>query len=320
MNTKKIISKMKKLHVPIRTDDTFSRLTTLGVGGTIEVTAFPQSINQLVRLVRYLQRRKIPFYLLGKGSNVLASDNYFNGVVICTKNLCQVQVDGVFVTAQCGTSTVKVAQLCVAKGLGGGEFFACLPASVGGVVCCNAGCFGQCVQNIIYSVTVLHKGKVKTLKTSECNFSHRSSIFKNGNYVVLQATFRMQKSSPFAVSSKIQQFKTQKSQTQPLGQKSAGCVLYNEKFAVSQLTDKAGLKGYRIGGAEVSKKHAGFVINIDKATAKDIYLLVLHVKQVLLQRYNVTCNMELNLVNFTEDNNDIFAIYKTGNSQNATPS
>ncbi len=320
MNTKKIISKMKKLHVPIRTDDTFSRLTTFGVGGTIEVTTFPQSITQLVRVVRYLQKHKVPYYVLGKGSNVLAGDSHFKGVVICTKKLCQVHFDGVSVTAECGTSTAKVARLCVAKGLTGGEFLACLPASVGGVVSCNAGCFGQCVQNVIHSVMVLHKGKIKTLKTSECNFSHRSSIFKNGNYVILQATFCMQKSSPFAVSSKIQQFKTQKSQTQPLGQKSAGCVLCNSRFATSQLIDKAGLKGYRIGGAEVSKKHAGFVINIDKATAKDIYLLILHVKQVLLQIYNVNCNVELNLVNFTEDNNDLFAIDQTGNSQNASSS
>lgn len=320
MNTAKIISKMKKLQVPICTDCTFSRLTTFGVGGTIEVTTFPQSINQLVRVVKYLQRHKIPFYLLGKGSNVLASDSNFNGVVICTKDLCQVQADGVFVTAQCGTPTAKVAQLCVAKGLGGCEFFGCLPASVGGVVCCNAGCFGQCVENVIYSVTVLYKGKVKTLKPSQCNFSYRNSIFKNGNHVLLHATFRLQKSTPFDVSCKIQQFKRQKCQTQPLGQKSAGCVLCNNQFAVSQLIDQAGLKGYRMGGAQVSKKHAGFVINIDKATAKDIYLLVRHVKQVLLQRYNVTCNVELNLVNFTEEKHDLFAIDQTGNSQNAPSS
>lgn len=320
MNTKKIISKMKKLQVPIRTDCTFSRLTTFGVGGTIEVTTFPKSTHQLVRVVKYLQRHKIPFYVMGKGSNVLAGDGHFNGVVICTKNLRQVQIDGVFVTAQCGASTSKVAQLCVAKGLGGCEFFGCLPASVGGVVCCNAGCFGQCVADVIHSVTVLRNGRVKTLKASRCNFLYRNSIFKNGNYVILQATFRLQKSTPFDVSCKIQQFKRQKSQTQPLGQKSAGCVLYNNQFAVSQLVDQAGLKGYRVGGAQVSKKHAGFVVNIDKATAKDIYLLIQYIKQVLLQRYNVTCNEELNLVNFTEEKHDLFAIHQTGNSQNAPPS
>lgn len=316
MNTQKVIEKMKKLSVQTNTNCTFSQLTTLGVGGTISLTIFPQKIRQLVLAVRYLQRNKIPFFIIGKGSNVLASDNHFDGVVLSTKNLNSIVVNGNFVTVQCGTPTAKVAHLCVAKGLTGGEFLGCLPASVGGVVACNAGCFGQCAKDIVHSVKVLDKGIVKTFTREQCSFAHRNSIFKNDSVVILQVTFCFEQSTPTQVTHKMQWMKGQKSKTQPLGSKTAGCVLYNEQVAISRLVDQAGLKGYQVGQAKISKKHAGFVINIDKATSKDIYLLIRHIQQVLQDTYNVNSHVELNLVNFTEDQNDIFTNDQVGNSQN----
>ena len=292
---------MTSLGIPTSTSCCFSQLTTIGSGGTIELTIFPQSTNQMVRAIGYFRRTKTPFYLLGKGSNVLASDNHFCGVVISTKHVTGAVADGCFVTAECGTPTAKVAQLCIAKGLTGGEFLACLPASVGGVVCCNAGCFGQCASDIVHSVKVIHNGVVKTLTNADCNFSHRSSIFKNSNYAILQVTFCFKHADPIIVTHNVQWMKIQKSKTQPLGAKTAGCVLCNKDVALSRLIDDAGLKGYQIGQAKVSKKHAGFVINIDKSTSKDIYLLIQYIRQVLLEKYNVTSQVELNLVNFTEE-------------------
>lgn len=311
---------MHSLGIASNTNCTFANLTTLGVGGTISLVVYPSSTQQLISTTRYLRRNKIPFYILGKGSNVLASDDHFDGVVISTKNLCNIASDGNFVTAECGAPTAKVAQICIAKGFAGGEFLACLPASVGGVVVCNAGCFGQCAKDIVHSVKVLHNGVVKTLSAKDCNFAHRNSIFKNASYVVLQVTFCFQSSTPTQVSHKIQWMRGQKAKTQPLGAKTAGCVLYNENVPLSKLIDEAGLKGYQIGQAKVSKKHAGFVINIDKSTSKDIYLLVSYIQQVLWERYNVTSQWELNLLNFAEVTNDIFSIHQTGNHQNSPSS
>ena len=306
MNIKKTVSKMHAFGVDTNTNCTFSQLTTLGVGGTIALTVFPTEIRQLISATRYLKRNKIPYYILGKGSNVLASDNRFDGVVISTKSLNSISVNGCFVTADCGVPTARVSQLCVSKGLGGGEFLACLPASVGGVTVCNAGCFGQCTKDVVYSVKVWHNNAVKTLTNKDCNFAHRSSIFKNSDYAILQVTFCFAPSTTTQVAHKIQWMKMQKSRTQPLGSKTAGCVLYNPNVTLSKLIDEAGLKGYQVGQAKVSKKHAGFVINIDKSSAKDIYLLIRYIQQVLLDRYNVTSNVELNLLNFPEDTNDIF--------------
>ena len=320
MNTQKIVSKMHTLGIATNTNCTFAQLTTLGVGGEIALTIYPNKTTQLISATRYLRHNKIPFYLLGKGSNVLASDDHFDGVVISTKNLNNIATDGNFVTADCGASTAKVAQICVAKGLAGGEFLACLPASVGGVTVCNAGCFGQCAKDIVHSVKVWHNGVVKTLTNKHCNFTHRNSIFKNANYVILQVTFCFQPSTPTQVAHKIQWMKTQKAKTQPLGAKTAGCVLYNESVPLSQLIDELGLKGYQIGQAKVSKKHAGFVINIDKCTSKDIYLLVSYIQQALWERYKVTSHIELNLLNFAEVTNDIFPNYQTGNHQNSPSS
>ena len=320
MNTQKIVAKMHQLGMQSHTDYTFSQLTTLGVGGAIALTVFPNKTSQLTLAAKYLAKNKIPFCIIGKGSNILASDNYFDGVVVATKNLRELTCNGCFVTADCGTASAKVAECCVAKGLSGGEFLACLPASVGGVTACNAGCFGQCAQDIVHSVKVLHNGEIKTLTNKQCNFAHRSSIFKGNNYVILQVTFCFQTSTPTQVAHKIQWMKTQKSKTQPLGCKTAGCVLYNEKVPLSKLIDEAGLKGYQIGQAKISKKHAGFVVNIDKSTAKDIYLIIQYIQQVLLERYNVPSWVELNLLNFAEDTNDIFPNNQTRNHQNSPSS
>ena len=317
INLSKSIVKMHKLGIASHTNYAFSQLTTLAVGGPIALTIFPTQTSQLVNAAKYLTKHNVPFCVLGKGSNILASDNPFDGVVIATKNLNGVCANGTFVTADCGTPTAKVAQLCVAKGLSGGEFLACLPASVGGVTICNAGCFGQCAQDIVHSVKVLLNGVIKTLSNKQCNFTHRNSIFKNSNYVILQVTFCFAQSTATQVAHKIQWMKCQKSKTQPLGSKTAGCVLYNANVPLSKLIDEAGLKGYQIGQAKVSKKHAGFVINIDKSSAKDIYLIIQYIQQVLLERYNVTSKVELNLLNFAEGTNDILPIHQDRNHQNS---
>ncbi len=295
----KTLIKMKKNSVAIDVNCTFRKLTTLGVGGTIYLTVFPNSRKQLVFVARYLKRHKIPHCFLGLGSNVLASDKPYNGVAVVTTRVKDICVDNLSVTASCGVSTSKLCSELVQNGLTGGEFFGCLPATVGGAVVCNAGCFGQCAADVVQSVTVLHNGKIKTLSNAQCNFSKRQSLFKNnGEYLVLSAKMCFAKANPHQIQQLLSQMREQKSAAQPLGVRSAGCVLYNAEVAVSKLIDQAGLKGYKIGGAEVSEKHAGFVINVDKATSTDIYLLIEYMKKTLAEKFNVKAETELCLVNF----------------------
>lgn len=291
--------KMKKNLVHIDVNCTFRKLTTLGVGGTIYLTLFPNSQKQLIFVSRYLNRHKIRHCYLGAGSNVLASDEPYEGVAVVTTQVKDIYTDGLSVTASCGVSTSKLCSELVRHGLSGGEFFGCLPATVGGAVVCNAGCFGQCAADVVQSVTVLHKGRIKTLKNSQCGFARRQSMFKNSkDYVVLSAKMLFTKADPCRIQQVLSQMREQKAAAQPLGVRSAGCVLYNEEVAVSRLIDTAGLKGYRIGGAEISEKHAGFVINVDKAASSDIYLLIEYMKRTLAEKYGVRAETELCLINY----------------------
>lgn len=299
MNWEKVCLAMQKKQIPTDCNKTFAQLTTFGVGGKIAVTLYPQSVAQLIFAEKYLRRHKVRHCFLGKGSNVLASDADYDGVVVSTAGVKEIFVDGTRVIADCGTSVSKLSATLAQKGLSGGEFLGCLPATVGGVIVCNAGCFGQSAANIVKNVVALKKGKLVKLPRNKCEFSARKSIFKNNaDFVVLQVEMQFQKALPSQVQAQIVRMRQKKTETQPLSARSAGCVLFNEKVSVSRLVDLAGLKGFQIGGAQVSEKHAGFVINLDKATAKDIYLLMRYVKNTLLEKFGTKAQTEVCLINF----------------------
>jgi len=288
----------KKRGVPYKTDVDFRHLTTIGTGGKIALTLYPQDVRRLVWAAKLLNKRKVPHVFVGNGSNILAGDSEYDGVVVVTKDVCQISTDGQRVTASCGANTASVATELVKNGLTGGEFLGCIPATVGGAVVCNAGCFGQSAAQVVESVEVLYKSRVRRVPVSQCKFGKRTSLFKNNpDYLVLSATFRFPRASVAQVRQTLADMRRKKAETQPLGVKSAGCVLYDDKVAVSKLIDQAGLKGFVIGGAQVSKKHAGFVINLDKATSTDIYLLIEFVKNTLREKFGVLPQTELCFIN-----------------------
>lgn len=305
----KLVAIMKKKSIETNVDLTFSELTTLGVGGKIKLTIRPDTIKKLVYAVRKLDKLNVEYVILGKGSNVLASDRDYEGVVVSTLALTKVSISGLLAEAQAGVSTIALARLLRQRGLSGGEFFSCLPASVGGAVVTNAGCFGQDVKSVVTSVTALRRGKVVKLSADKCQFAKRSSLFKNNaDYVVLSAKMELKPSTPEAVAETINVMRQKKAASQPLNYRSAGCALYHDKVAVSRLIDESDLKGFQIGGAKISTKHAGFVINVDKAESKDIYLILRHVKRTLFTRYGIVAKTEVCLINFTKDEqDDLFA-------------
>ena len=293
---------MKKYRVETHLDLAFSRLTTLGCGGKIKITIYPDSVRKLVKAVRLLNRLKVEYCLLGKGSNVLASDCDFDGVAIVTTKMNAFRIVGKRVCAQAGVSTVTLGGELKKRGLGGGEFLACLPATIGGAVVTNAGCYGQQMQGVVTSVKVLCNGKKRTWGEKKCHFGKRKSVFSCKNdVVILSVNMKFTHSSASEVGALIEQMRAKKAATQPLNFRSAGSVLYHDKAPVSRLLDEAGLKGYTVGGAQVSTKHAGFVINIDKATSKDIYLVVRHMQQTLRKRFGIDAKMEIRLINFDEE-------------------
>lgn len=303
----RLLKKAQKYQVEARLDAGFDQLTTIGTGGKIALTLFPDTERKFVKVLRLLQRAKVKFVIVGRGSNILASDDFFCGVAVVTTRLNKFFIRGKRAVAQCGASTVAFANALAQKGLSGGEFFACLPATVGGATVGNAGCFGQDTQNIVVRVKALQNGRVRHFNRSSCRFSKRDSIFKHANIALLSVTFAFSPSTEKEVKNKIADMRARKAASQPLDVRSAGCVLFHDRVAVSRLIDEMGLKGYRVGGAEVSTKHAGFVVNIDKSTSLDIYLVICFLKRALLTRYGITAQTEVRLVNFKEDENDLFA-------------
>ena len=298
-----IVFKLKKYSVETHLDKSFSQLTTLGVGGKIALTAYPDTARKLVKTLRLLSNLGVQTYLLGKGSNVLASDDDFDGVVVVTTKLAGVRLKGRCAYALAGTSTVTLSKLLTEQGLSGGEFLACLPATIGGAVVGNAGCFGQDVKSVLRSVTALKNGKKYNLGAKKCKLGKRDSIFKREEYTVIGVKLRFTQSTKEAVAQTVADMREKKALAQPLNYRSAGCVLYHDTVALSRLIDEAGLKGYRVGGAEVSTKHAGFVLNIDKATALDIYLVIQHVEQTIWERYGLRAKREICLINFNTEYN-----------------
>ena len=301
---------MKKFSVETHLDRAFSELTTLGCGGKIKITIYPDSAKKLVKAIRLLDRLRVEYCVLGRGSNVLCSDDDYDGVAVVTTKMKSYRVSGRKVCALAGASTVTLGSELKKRGLSGGEFLACLPASIGGAVVTNAGCYGQEMHNVVKSVKVLHCGKVKRLSAKKCNFGKRKSLFsKADGYVILSVKMKFARSTPYEVGKLIDEMRAKKAATQPLNYRSAGSALYHDRVAVSRLLDEAGLKGYTVGGAQVSTKHAGFVINIDKATSKDLYLVIRHMQATLRQRYGIDAKTEIKLINFskvTKDSDDVF--------------
>ena len=302
---------MKKYSVETRLDGTFSALTTLGCGGKIKVTIYPDSERKLVKSTRLLNKLKVAYCILGRGSNVLASDDDYDGVVIVTTKMKGFRVVGRTVYALAGTSTVALANELKKCGLTGGEFLACLPATVGGAIVTNAGCYGQQIDGIVKQVKVLKGNKLRRLSVKLCQFGKRKSVFSQSDgYVILSVKMRFARSTPDEVSRLINEMRQRKAASQPLNYRSAGSALYHDKVAVSKLLDLAGLKGYTVGDAQVSTKHAGFVVNLDKATSCDIYLVMRHMQATLRKRYGLDAKMEIRLINFTEEDtkgkNDFF--------------
>ncbi len=298
MDAQLALSKMKKYCATNSTEMQFCQLTTLRCGGTILLTVFPSSQKQFLQVAKLCTVANLPFCVLGNGSNVLASDRPFLGVVAVTKQLNKISIVDSKVVAQCGASTTKLFWQLHKHGLCGGEFLRCIPATVGGAVVGNAGCFGQSMQNVVSKVLVWHNGKTQWLDANQCQFSHRNSIFKHTYALILAVEMQFEQGDAQQILQKSQQMLNQKQQSQPLNLPSAGSILYHPTVCLSALLDQAGLKGTKIGGAQISTKHAGFVVNTGTATAEDVFLLIQHAQNVLRSKFGVQSNVEIRFVNF----------------------
>lgn len=290
-----------------RTNMTFAQLTTIACGGGITLTIYPDSVQQLIYVWTQLHRHNIPTIVLGRGSNILATEHTFYGAVIVTTHCKDIVESSQGIWVDCGAMTVSLAKWLMSRNLGGGEFLYCLPATVGGAVTMNAGCYGQDMSSIVKAVTAVDKyGNQHTLDNLHCNFAYRHSVFKgNDNLLIIKVLIDC-KDASYNVAQQCKQMFEQKRNSQPIDQKSFGSAFCLEGVAVSRLIDQAGLKGATVGGAMVSRKHAGFVVNANNAKSQDILLLLQHIQNTLRQIYGCQVTPEVLIIGQQwENNNDL---------------
>lgn len=270
--------------------------TTFKVGGAADFFIKISSRQQLVKTVPYLNALGLSYSVLGNGSNLLVSDNGYQGVILqIGAQMGNITVDGTKITVQAGAPLAKLAKTAMEHGLSGLEFASGIPGTVGGAVMMNAGAYGGEMEQVVSSVTVLAKdGSELTLSHDDMEFSYRSSILKNRSFIILEAEFTLQSGDTKQIQAKMEEYGQSRREKQPLQYPSAGSTFKRpDGCYAGKLIMDAGLRGYRIGGAQVSEKHCGFIVNVGNAQASDIYELIQEVQERVYEKFGVRLEPEI---------------------------
>lgn len=270
--------------------------TTFRVGGEADAFLSVKTQEELIKAVQLCKEKKVPYFILGNGSNLLVSDKGFRGLVISIgKDMAQITLDGNRITAQAGALLSTVAQLAAKNGLTGMEFASGIPGSIGGAMVMNAGAYDGEMKMIVESVTILSEdGQTHTFSNEEMEFGYRTSRLKREKGIVLSVTVLLSEGDKAAILEKMNDFAARRREKQPLEYPSAGSTFKRpEGMFAGKLIMDAGLRGYTVGGAQVSEKHCGFVINKEKATADDIYTLIHNVQAKVKETAGVTLEPEV---------------------------
>lgn len=271
-----------------------SQLVSIKIGGNVSLAVYPRSILELVNIVERLRGQR--YFILGNGTNCYFSSNGYDGVVVVTKNINSIKVQNDLICADCGASLCTLCNIALKNSLSGLEFAYGIPATVGGAVYMNASAYGSTISNLILRSTAydLVNNKIVVLNQKEHLFDVKNSVFRMGRLVHLNSTLQLKQSGKAEIFEKMQEFSQKRRSKQPLNVPSAGCVFVNPKDCYSaRLIEECGLKGYRVGGAEISTKHAGFIVNMGNATSCDINELIEAVKKRVFEKFNVKLNQEI---------------------------
>ena len=273
-----------------------SRHTTFRVGGEAECLIMVDREEELAKLVRYLHQIEEEYFILGNGSNLLVGDKGYRGVVLKLDGpMEEIRTEGTLVRAGAGALLSTVAAKAKDRNLSGMEFAAGIPGSIGGAVVMNAGAYGGEMKQIVVSVRGMDKeGEILTLDNETMEFGYRSSAIRNRPIVVLEVTLRLTEGRREEIGAKMEELAGLRRSKQPLEYPSAGSTFKRpEGYYAGKLIMDAGMRGYRIGGAQVSEKHCGFIVNTGSATAADIRELIEEVQERVQERFHVTLEPEV---------------------------
>lgn len=284
----------------IKYNEKMSKYTTMKVGGPCDCIVFPDEISKIKEVIDFCKNENITFFVIGNGSNLLVKDEGIHGVVIkLGHRFSKIEIDGEYILAYAGATMPALSQLAKKNSLKGLEFACGIPGTIGGGVKMNAGAYGSQISDILYEVTYMdEKEEIKTIKNKECSFGYRKSIFTiNPNYVILSAKFKLEKGNIDEIENKMRENSLARKTKQPLEYPNFGSVFKRpEGYFVGKLVDDAGLRGYKIGGAQVSTKHTGFIVNVDNATCKDVLDLIGYVQTTVYNKFNVKLTPEVIII------------------------
>ncbi len=284
--------------VDIRFDEPLKDYTYTKVGGPVDYLAFPRNRYEIVRIVEFANREEIPWMVLGNSSNIIVRDGGIRGFVIRMDKLNSVTVSGYTIEAEAGANLIETTHVARHHSLTGFEFACGIPGSIGGAVFMNAGAYGGEISHILVSAQILSpKGYVETLDARELRFGYRSSILQENGAIVLSAKFSLKPGNYTAISQEMDRLTHLRQLKQPLEHPSCGSVFKRpvNHFA-GQLIMEAGLMGHRIGGVEVSQKHAGFMVNVADGSAKDYEDLITYVIDHVEEHSGVRLEREVRIL------------------------
>ena len=277
-------------------DEPMDKHTTFRIGGKAEAFVRAESIEELSDLRAFCSREEIPFLFIGKGSNILVSDKGISGVVATFgEKMCEIRVKDDMIIAEAGATLSAVASFALQRGLTGMEFAAGIPGSVGGAIRMNAGAYGGDMSQVVGWVRVLEPdGNIKTILGAHMEFGYRTSILKELPYIVLACGIQLMPGDETQIRQTMLELAAKRREKQPLEYPSAGSTFKRpEGFFAGKLIEDAGLRGKKIGGAMVSEKHCGFIINEGNATAKDVTELIEFVRKTVYERFGVLLEPEV---------------------------
>ena len=278
------------------TEEAMSQHTTFKIGGPADYFLMPDKGEDVGRVIKIWKENEIPYFILGNGSILLVGDGGYRGAVIqIYRNMSSVTVEGNEITAQAGALLSAVAAAAKNASLTGFEFAGGIPGTIGGAVVMNAGAYGGEMKDVLTEVTVMNaEGDIFTLPTEELELGYRTSIIKTAGYIVLEAKIRLKEGDPEVIRETMKDLTIRRTTKQPLEYPSAGSTFKRpDGYFAGKLIQDAGLRGFQVGGAQVSEKHCGFVINAGDATARDVRTLMDNVRDIVYKKYGVTLEPEV---------------------------
>lgn len=292
---------MSNIEKKIKQNEPMKNHTSFKIGGTADLFLKVATIEELMQAIEYAKTKKIPIYFIGNGSNLLVTDKGIRGLVvkIDIQNISIHKAENsVKVTVGAGYKMIALARELLNQEITGFEEFAGIPGTIGGAIYMNAGAYGKEMKDIVISTKCMDlNGKIFILSNKEQEFTYRNSIFEKNNYIILETTLQLKKGIKNEIENKMTKLLKERKEKQPIGEPSAGSTFKRQEGIITaKLIDECGLKGYSIGGAKVSEKHAGFVVNFNNATAKDVLDLIKYIKEKVYEKYGIKIEEELRII------------------------